>query len=161
MGKVNALYVDPKGPYPKLIGTDACWDIAGAQNVPETNGSESLQEKPADRAERQRLRAQRFRERFPDVPVVESLDAKILAAIDAGGCLKMESWHTCETTHCRGGWAITLAGKPGQDLEKKYGVENAARRIYLASTGRCPWFFDNNEGAFADIREQAALQASI
>jgi hypothetical protein len=28
MGKVNALYVDPKGPYPVLVGPGACWDIA-------------------------------------------------------------------------------------------------------------------------------------
>ena len=31
----------------------------------------------------------------------------------------MGSWHACETTHCRAGWAIHLAGKAGYDLEKK------------------------------------------
>ena len=134
-------------------------NLAGARNVPDTNGSESIQE-PADRAERQRQRAQTFRERFPDVPVVESLDAKILAAIDAGGHLKMDSWHTCETTHCRAGWAIMLAGEAGKELETRYGSEDAGRRIYLASTGRVPWFFDSNEGALADIREQAALMGA-
>ena len=141
-----------------LAGADlARANLAGAKNVPETNGSESTQEEPADRRERQLARAARFRQRFPDVPVVEQLDAKILAAIETGGMLEMGSWHQCETTHCRGGWAVTLAGEPGKQLEECYGVEDAARRIYLASTGRCPWFFDSNEGALADIRAQAEL----
>lgn len=27
MGKVNALYIDPDGFYPKLLGIEACWDL--------------------------------------------------------------------------------------------------------------------------------------
>jgi hypothetical protein len=68
----------------------------------------------------------------------------------------MDSWHTCETTHCRAGWAITLAGGPGKKLEKDYGPENAGRMIYLASTGRVPHFFATNERALEDIRACAA-----
>jgi hypothetical protein len=134
-------------------------NLVRAKNVPETNGSESLPE-PADIKERQRLRAEAFRARFPDVPIVPDLDATLLQVIESGaGRLKMSDWHACETTHCRAGWAVHLAGAPGYALEKQYGVEDAGRRIYLASTGHVPWFFDSDEGALADIRAQAALQS--
>jgi uncharacterized protein YjbI with pentapeptide repeats len=134
--------------------------LAGAKNIPETNGSESIQQAPADRRARQQERAARFRERFPDVPVVEHLDATIVALVESGqGKLDMSSWHTCETTHCRAGWAVQLAGEAGKELDSRFGTEDAGRRIYLASTGRVPWFFDSNEGALADMKEQAALLA--
>jgi hypothetical protein len=117
-------------------------------------------EEHADRRERQRQRAELFRAIFPEVPVVENIDAMILGIVESGaGKLDMDQWHTCETTHCRAGWAITLAGKAGKRLEELYGPEEAGRRIYLASTGRCPYFFDTNEGALLDLRAQAALLA--
>ena len=64
------------------------------------------------------------------VPFVENIDAKMLAAIEANkkagtNGLKMESWHGkervdetnwCQTTHCRAGYAICLAGKEGFEL---------------------------------------------
>ena len=28
MSSVAALFIDPLGPYPGLLGTDACWDAA-------------------------------------------------------------------------------------------------------------------------------------
>jgi hypothetical protein len=132
-------------------------NLADANNVPETNGTETITE-PTDRAERQRARAERYRARNPDVPIIENLDAQILEIVDSGkGRLKMDTWHTCETTHCRAGWAVTLAGDPGKTLENQYGPQEAGRRIYLASAGRAPWFFGDNETALADMREQAAL----
>ena len=134
-------------------------DLMGAQNVGETNGSEVKQSEPADRAERQRLRAQRYREQHPEVPVVEALDAKLLSILESGkGKLKMSTWHTCRTTHCRAGWAITLAGDAGKVLEEKYGPLRAGTLIYRASTGHVPHFFATDERALEDIREQAALQ---
>ena len=134
-------------------------DLAGAKNVGETNGSEVKQSEPADRAERQRLRAQRYREQHPEVPVVEALDAKLLSILESGkGKLKMSTWHTCRTTHCRAGWAITLAGDAGKVLEEKYGPQRAGTLIYRASTGHVPHFFATDERALEDIREQAALQ---
>ena len=134
-------------------------DLMGAQNVGETNGSEVKQSEPADRAERQRLRAQRYREQHPEVPVVEALDAKLLSILESGkGKLKMSTWHTCRTTHCRAGWAITLAGDAGKVLEEKYGPQRAGTLIYRASTGHVPHFFATDERALEDIREQAALQ---
>jgi hypothetical protein len=102
-------------------------------------------------------RARRYRERHPEVPVVDNLDSKILEHIGDGSLiLKMSDWHTCETTHCRAGSAIHLAGRPGYELEAKVGAERAGRMIYRASTGRSPYFFASDEAALADIRRCAA-----
>ena len=100
----------------------------------------------------------RYRERHPNVPVVEKLDAKILDAITSGGgSLNMLDWHSCETTHCRAGWAIHLAGKAGYELEDRLGSpEYAGRAIYRASTGRVPHFYASNERALEDIKRCAA-----
>jgi hypothetical protein len=105
--------------------------------------------------------AKRYSERHPDVPVVENLDAKVLAAVEASGnALEMGSWHTCETTHCRGGWAVHLAGEAGYALERKLGDPAlAARAIYRASTGRVPHFYATNEWALENIRRCAAESA--
>jgi hypothetical protein len=96
------------------------------------------------------------------VPVVEQLDARILALVEGGqGSLEMGNWHTCETTHCRGGWAVHLAGEAGHKLEAKVGIVRAARDIYLASTGQAPHFFErSNERALEDIRHCAAEQTA-
>jgi len=96
---------------------------------------------------------------LPEIPVVENLDAKILAAIEAGGCLKMNEWHHCETTHCRGGWAVTIAGKQGSVLESVVGTENAAIMIYRESCGGyVPNFYATDEDAMASIRERATAK---
>jgi Pentapeptide repeats (8 copies) len=127
--------------------------LAGAKDVPETA--------PADCRERQRLRAERFRARNPDVPVIPDIDARILSILESGkGKLYMATWHQCETTHCRGGWAVTLAGPAGAALEEKYGTQRAAAMIYRASTGRTPHFFASDERALEDIRQCAAEQVS-
>ena len=99
----------------------------------------------------------RYRELHPEVPIVEHLDARILAAVNtAGNALDMSSWHSCETTHCRAGWAIHLAGKRGYELEKALGSQGAGAAIYRASTGRVPHFFASNARALDDLRDCAA-----
>jgi uncharacterized protein YjbI with pentapeptide repeats len=130
-------------------------DLADAKNVPActaaVNPSEPYERKPT--AERRAEHVQRYRERNPDVPVVQGLDAKILGVIDSGkGKLNMSTWHTCKTTHCRAGWAITLAGEAGLALEAKYGPQRAGTMIYRASTGFVPHFFASDERALEDIR---------
>jgi hypothetical protein len=91
-------------------------------------------------------------------PLVEQLDRKILAEIEAGGTLEMGRWHdsACATTHCRAGWAIHLAGAAGYELERRHGPEGAGALIYERSTGRRPDFFASTEDALADIRACAA-----
>ena len=93
------------------------------------------------------------------VPVVENLDSKILKAIEAGGELNMGEWHSCATTNCRAGWAITLAGEDGKKLENRIGPSAAGALIYAKATGRVPSFFCSNEEALADIKECAAKEA--
>jgi hypothetical protein len=138
--------------------------LAGAKNVPDgttqVDAPEPYERKPS--AERRAEHAARYRERHPEVPVVEALDAKMLRVIESGaGKLDMGTWHRCDTTHCRAGWAITLAGVAGAALEDKYGPHRAGIMIYRASTGRVPHFFASDERALDDIREQAATQGSV
>ena len=144
----------------------------GARNVPTTPVSstpaasvtETTQATSSDHEARRRARiasraesARWYRERHPEVPVVADLDVKVRDAISAPGHeLNMGDWHSCETTHCRGGWAIHLAGKAGYELEEKVGVQQAARMIYRASTGRSPHFYATTERARADIERCAA-----
>lgn len=140
-------------------------DLAGARSVPRGTEAKDPPEPyvraatPEQRRAREQAQAERYRKRNPDVPVIERLDAKILAAVEgpaAIGALEMGQWHTCETTHCRAGWAITLAGEAGRALEAKYGPHGAGRMIYLASTGHAPHFFASNTRALEDLRERAA-----
>jgi len=93
-----------------------------------------------------------------EIPIVLDLDGKIHAAVcgtDAPGKLDMDSWHTCETTHCRAGWAIQLAGPAGRRLEDAIGPAAAGALIYHTSTGRVPNFYASDDEALADICERA------
>jgi len=131
-------------------------DLAGADLARAPQPRKTREEWEANRARTAAERARRYREKHPDVPVVEALDAKILAVIESGeGKLEMGNWHSCETTHCRAGWAIHLAGKPGYELEVKYDSAVAGRMIYLASTGRAPHFYATNTAALEDIKRCA------
>jgi hypothetical protein len=134
-------------------------NLAGAKNAPADLGT-ALAETDEARRERERLNAQRYREARPEIPVVPALDKKILDVVGSGaGQLDMNDWHTCNTAHCRAGWAIHMAGDAGYALEKKYGPEHAGAMIYRASTGRVPYFFASNEDALEDIKRCAAEQA--
>jgi hypothetical protein len=142
-------------------------DLGGARNVPAGIDVTSLSREEWERRREQRTgetrlaMAERIRTRHPDVPVVADLDARMLEAVSAPGhSLNMSDWHSCDTTHCRAGWAIHLAGKPGYELEAKLGPHQAGRLIYLVSTGRAPWFFDSTEGARKDIERCAAEAAT-
>lgn len=42
----------------------------------------------------------------------------IEAATATTSALNMDTWHTCETTHCLAGWAVHLAGVAGKALER-------------------------------------------
>ena len=95
------------------------------------------------------------------VPIVPHIDAAILAAVEgekALGKLDMTTWHKCETTHCRAGWAIQLAGPGGAALEWALGPAAAGSLIYLASRpGKSiPDFHATNEDALADLKACAA-----
>jgi uncharacterized protein YjbI with pentapeptide repeats len=97
-----------------------------------------------------------------EIPIVDRLDSKILAAIDAGGALEMGSWHTCKTMHCRAGWAITLAGEAGKKLEDAYGPAVAGALIYAKAYPKMPApnFYTSNAAALADIRARASTDTA-
>jgi hypothetical protein len=69
----------------------------------------------------------------------------------------MSDWHSCNTTHCRGGWVVHLAGEPGYALERFHGTLLAAQLIYRESgypINPCR-FFDTNADALADMKRLA------
>jgi len=96
------------------------------------------------------------------VPVVPCLDARILAELEKPRhALNMDVWHgdgaRCNTTHCRAGWAIHLAGEAGYSLEWHYGPELAGALIYAASdpTEPIPNFHCSRAEAVRDLRRRA------
>ncbi|MDE2100915.1 MAG: pentapeptide repeat-containing protein [Patescibacteria group bacterium] len=106
---------------------------------------------------------------LPTAPVIPNLDRRILRAIGSkkprlgtgkGKRLEMYTYHTCDTTHCRAGWAIHLAGKAGLELEEKYGSDAAGAFIYATSRHDMPVpdFYASNEDALADIVKCAAQE---
>jgi hypothetical protein len=71
-----------------------------------------------------------------------------------GNELKMDTWHTCDTTHCRAGWVVHLAGEKGYALEKATNTEFAAMQIYKASSNirvSPSKFYVTNKEAMEDI----------
>ena len=96
------------------------------------------------------------RSSFPGVPIIENIRQKILEAVTAiDHKLEMGSWHVCETTHCRAGWVVQLAGNEGFELERKTSTQFAAMRIYKNSSDirvSPNKFFDSDEVAMEDIK---------
>ena len=98
---------------------------------------------------------------------VPDIDAKILSLVEQEPTkFDMLNWHGdlectvenwCNTTHCRAGYAICLAGQPGFDLQKKYGFELAGKMIYAVSRQDMPLpdFFATKDDALDDIRASA------
>jgi hypothetical protein len=74
----------------------------------------------------------------------------------------MGSWHSCDTTHCRAGWVVHLAGDAGKELEAKTSTRFAALLIYKASdpVNRVSptRFYENNETALADMVRLAEIE---
>ena len=100
----------------------------------------------------------------PPVPVIEGIHALVLAAASAPEALDMSDWHTCNTTHCRAGWVVHLAGDAGYALERFHNTPLAAQLIYKASNPDLPVpptrFYENNDEALADMRRLADLEAA-
>ncbi len=83
-----------------------------------------------------------------------AIDEAVFAACSAPNSLEMGSWHTCDTTHCRAGWAVVLHPQ-GRELEEKYGTCAAGALIYNACSGYVPDFYASNKDAMKDIVERA------
>jgi len=71
----------------------------------------------------------------------------------------MGNWHSCETTHCRAGWVVHLAGDAGYALEKQTSPLFAAQQIYNASGYLISpvRFFDGEEKALENMKRLAEL----
>jgi len=95
------------------------------------------------------------------IPVIEDIHQRVLDAVTAEGCaLDMSTWHRCETTHCRAGWVVTLAGEAGKKLESQTTTLFAAQQIYKASGYEISprRFFDSDAAAMADMRKLAGVE---
>ena len=98
-----------------------------------------------------------------DTPVIPNIHQAVYAAASQPNALNMRDWHTCETTHCRAGWVVMLAGKEGKALEEKIGTPAAASLIYLASDpdlGEFPSFYCGDAEALADMKARAEAEAA-
>lgn len=99
--------------------------------------------------------------KLPPVPVIADIHNAVLSAVTKDGCaLDMSAWHACETSHCRAGWVVFLAGKEGKSLEDATSTLFAAMQIYQASgyeISPCR-FFDSDEEAMADMKRLAELE---
>jgi uncharacterized protein YjbI with pentapeptide repeats len=96
------------------------------------------------------------------VPKIEKIHQKVYAAASQPNALDMGKVHICETTHCRAGWVITLAGEGGAAMEFCMGWAGATALIYLKSDPtleRIPNFYAENEDALADMKRLADLEA--
>jgi hypothetical protein len=94
-----------------------------------------------------------------EMPVkIPNIHQAVYEAASAPQALDMATWHMCETTHCRAGWVVTLAGEGGKALEWAYGTPAAAALIYIASDPKLekiPDFYSDNETALADMKRLA------
>ena len=79
----------------------------------------------------------------------QRLRAAAIAALQEGA-LKMETWHSCDTTHCLGGWLIHQAGEVGRLLEVAVGP--AVAGLMLGGIEAHDHFYDSNEAATEWLR---------
>ena len=104
-------------------------------------------------------------------PKIENIHQAVYAAVTAApDKFDMGVWHgdddykhPCDTTHCRAGWVVALAGDEGRDLESRIGTPAAATLIYLASDPsleRFPSFYCGNDEALADMKAMAEAEAA-
>ena len=97
------------------------------------------------------------------IPKIKNIHQTVYAAASENGALNMREWHICETTHCRAGWVIVLAGEGGKALEDTYDTAAAAALIYQASDPtleRIPDFYTTNDEAMADMKRLAEMEAA-
>jgi uncharacterized protein YjbI with pentapeptide repeats len=94
-------------------------------------------------------------------PKITDIHKRLLEAVTAQGCtLDMSTWHQCETSHCRAGWVVTLAGEGGKILESVLGTGAAAALIYRASDPTMttvPNWTASDEEAMADMKRLAGV----
>ena len=96
----------------------------------------------------------------PTVPKIDNIHIKVFETVSQPNALDMGDWHTCNTTHCRAGWGVHLAGDAGYALERFHNTALAAQLIYRESgyqINPCR-FYDGNEDALVDMKKLADEQ---
>jgi hypothetical protein len=91
-------------------------------------------------------------------PVIDNIHQKVYEAAAQPDALNMGDWHTCDTTHCRAGWVVHLAGEGGKKLERQTSTLFAAMQIYKASSPIVVSpvrFYESNEIALSDMKRCA------
>ena len=97
-------------------------------------------------------------------PIIKNIHQRVYAAASQPDALNMSDWHTCETTHCRAGWVVHLAGDAGRELEKFFDTCLAAQIIYRESSPlkvSVNRFFDTNESAMEDMKRLAKEESAL
>lgn len=92
------------------------------------------------------------------IPEIINIHTTVLNAASNCEALDMGDWHTCDTTHCRAGWVVVLAGEKGLKLEKQTSTLFAAMQIYKKSSEIKVFtrrFFESNEEAMVDMKRCA------
>ena len=100
------------------------------------------------------------------VPIIENIHQKVFEAVTAtDDSLNMDTWHTCETTHCRAGWVVQLAGEEGKKLELQTSTLFAAQQIYFKSSPKInvspTRFYESNEVALKDMERCAKEEIEL
>lgn len=101
---------------------------------------------------------------FPEIPKIDNIHQKIFAAVSNPGALEMGDWHSCDTTHCRAGWVVHLAGELGKKLEDKTSTAFAAMQILKVSSHIRVYpnqFCKSNKQAMEDIERCANEEKAI
>jgi uncharacterized protein YjbI with pentapeptide repeats len=102
-------------------------------------------------------------EQLDGVPLIPGIHRAVYEAASKPDALNMSSWHTCDTTHCRAGWVVALAGAGGKALEWAMGTPAAAAVIYMRSDpklDRVPDFYASNDDALEDMKRLAELESA-
>ena len=91
-------------------------------------------------------------------PKIENIHQKVYEAASQDRALDMDKWHNCETTHCRAGWVVALAGENGKELKSQIGTPLAAMAIYRVSSDirvSPAMFYVSDEEALKDMKRCA------
>ncbi len=100
-----------------------------------------------------------------EFPIIHNIHQQVLAvATQKSDSLNMRTWHTCNTTHCRAGWVVILAGEDGKKLEEQTSTLFAAMQIYKASSPirvSPTRFFETNDEAIADMTRCAEEEKKL
>jgi hypothetical protein len=127
---------------------EGCWNCSRCSGCSDCSGLEKagLVAKPENKS-------------WFQVPTIPNIHQTVIEAVEKPDALNMKTWHSCDTTHCRAGWVVHLAGEKGRALEEASSTQFAAMQIYHASSkiNVSPVrFFETNEVAMADIVRCAA-----